>query len=254
VLDELRRRGLIEARIFERRLNRNRPPPQVPKREAKDRTSEIQFILGNCRPTAGTMVDIYFRWRSLEPFDCPDLLYHDCLTDLTRTGGWPAMVAIVRDPLTGELRGLHRTYLRDGGVGKAPIAKPKAMLGPCGGGAVMLRPAGELLAVGEGIENCAAAMQACATLPVWAALTTSGLKALPLPPMPIASRVIILADHDSNGAGQGAARAAAQRWLAEGRRVWIAMPPKPDTDFNDILIGRGRPGHRCRQRTASRVR
>jgi phage/plasmid primase-like uncharacterized protein len=51
-------------------------------------------------------------------------------------------------------------------------------------------------------------------------------------------QVIILADHDSSGAGEHAARVAAQRWLAEGRRVWIAMPPEPGTDFNDVLVGR----------------
>jgi hypothetical protein len=25
------------------------------------------------------------------------------------------------------------------------------------------------------------------------------------------------------------------RWLAEGRRVRIAIPPEPGTDFNDVL-------------------
>ncbi len=94
-----------------------------------------------------------------------------------------------------------------------------------------------MLAIGEGIESCAAAMRACASLPVWAALSTSGLKALPLPPPPIASCVIILADHDSDGAGERAAETAALRWLREGRRVRIAMPPKFG-DFNDVLVGR----------------
>jgi putative DNA primase/helicase len=50
--------------------------------------------------------------------------------------------------------------------------------------------------------------------------------------------VIILADHDRNGAGEHAARVAAKRWVAEGRQVRIAMPPEPGTDFADILVGR----------------
>ena len=49
--------------------------------------------------------------------------------------------------------------------------------------------------------------------------------------------VIILADHDANGTGQRAAQNAAQRWLAEGRHVRIAMPPEPDTDMADVLLG-----------------
>ena len=46
------------------------------------------------------------------------------------------------------------------------------------------------------------------------------------------------ADHDANGTGERAAHDAAARWLAEGRRVRIAMPPEPGADFNDVLIGR----------------
>jgi putative DNA primase/helicase len=39
--------------------------------------------------------------------------------------------------------------------------------------------------------------------------------------------VLIAADHDASGAGERAARIAAARWLAEGRRVRIAIPPEP---------------------------
>jgi predicted DNA-binding transcriptional regulator AlpA len=35
---------------------------------------------------------------------------------------------------------------------------------------------------------------------------------------------------------QRAAHDAAARWLAEGRRVRIALPPEPDTDFADLLV------------------
>ena len=34
------------------------------------------------------------------------------------------------------------------------------------------------------------------------------------------------------------ARAAGQRWLEDGRRVRIALPPTPGTDFADVLAGR----------------
>ena len=66
------------------------------------------------------------------------------------------------------------------------------------------------------------------------------MAALVLPPLPLAATVVILADNDANGAGERAAHTAAQRWLAEGRRVRIAMPPDPGTDFNDVLRGHGR--------------
>jgi putative DNA primase/helicase len=92
----------------------------------------------------------------------------------------------------------------------------------------------EMLLIGEGIETAMAAMTAMA-MPAWAALSTSGMVALALPR--IVREVIILADHDHNGAGQRAAHAAAQRWVQEGRRVRIALPPEPGTDFADVLLG-----------------
>jgi hypothetical protein len=49
--------------------------------------------------------------------------------------------------------------------------------------------------------------------------------------------VIICADNDANGVGQRAAKTAAERFLAEGRRVRIALPPKSGIDFNDLLRG-----------------
>jgi hypothetical protein len=68
------------------------------------------------------------------------------------------------------------------------------------------------------------------------------MASLALPPT--VRTVIILADHDASGAGERAARTAAQRWLAEGRRVQIAMPPEPGTDFDDVLLGRAYAGVR----------
>ena len=145
----------------------------------------------------------------------------------------PAMIARI-DNIDAELSGIHRTFLRLDGSGKADIEPVKAMLGRAAGGAVRLAPAAEMLMVAEGIETALATMQAM-EMPAWAALSTSGMEALALPPM--VRTIIILADNDANGAGQTAARTAAQRWLVEGRRVRIALPPISGTDFADVLAG-----------------
>ena len=89
--------------------------------------------------------------------------------------------------------------------------------------------------VGEGIETSAAAMLALG-MPAWAALSTSGMVALVLPEA--VRQIIILADHDASGAGERAAWTAASRWVAEGRQVRIALPPIPNTDFCDVLLGK----------------
>ena len=129
----------------------------------------------------------------------------------------------------------HRTWLALDGSAKASLDPVRISTGAIGGSAVRLAPAAEMLLIGEGIETCLAAMTATG-LPCWAALSTSGMTALALPL--IVRTVIILADHDANGAGERAAYAAADRWLAEGRGVRVAIPPEPVTDFADVLLGR----------------
>jgi hypothetical protein len=112
------------------------------------------------------------------------------------------MVAAIVD-VTGAFIGVHRTYLRPDGSGKADVQPAKAMLGRCRGGSVRLAAAGEAVLIGEGIETTLAGMIATG-LPGWAALSTSGMKALALPPA--VRRVVLCADHDENGAGERAAR------------------------------------------------
>jgi putative DNA primase/helicase len=106
------------------------------------------------------------------------------------------------------------------------------MLGPCRGGVVRLDDPGDVLMVGEGIETCLAAMQATG-LAAWAALSTSGLRALDLPRD--LRDVIVLADGDDSG--EAAAQDCAWRWKREGRRLRIARPPR-GLDFNDLLMRR----------------
>ncbi len=55
---------------------------------------------------------------------------------------------------------------------------------------------------------------------------------LVLPALPLAAEVVIAADHDE--AGLEAAEKAAALWSSQGRKVWIAQPPEPGTDFNDM--------------------
>jgi hypothetical protein len=142
------------------------------------------------------------------------------------------MIALVTRGADATPIGVHRTFLAPDKSAKAPVEPAKMMLGACHGGAVRLAAAGDLLMVGEGIETCLAAMQASGNA-VWAALSTSGLRTLELPP--IVRKVVVLADGDD--AGEAAACGAALRWTREGRSVRIARPPR-GLDFNDVLLGR----------------
>jgi putative DNA primase/helicase len=231
VLAELRRLGLIGDGT---RDSVRRPVP-LSRNDGDDagrRTALAQAIWKAAKTAHGTPVVDHFAGRGIILPLPLSLRYAPSLRRPDGTRG-PAIVARI-DNIDREVIGISRTWLERDEAGRWN-RRDRAMLGRAGGGAVRLAPAAETLLIGEGIETCLAAMQAMGQ-PAWAALSTSGMVALVLPP--IVRTVIILADHDRNGAGERAARAVAQRWLAEGRRVRIAMPPEPGTDFNDVLVGR----------------
>jgi len=177
----------------------------------------------------GTLVETYLAGRGLHGPLPPTLRFHPKLTHPSG-GVWPAMVAAVTRGVGSRQLAIHRTFLAPDGTQKAPVDPQRMMLGPCRGCAVKLAEAGKVLMVGEGIETSLAAMQARG-LPGWAALSTSGLLALDLPPY--LRDVIVLADGDE--AGKAAARGAALRWKREGRRVRIAYASE-GMDFNDMLL------------------
>jgi hypothetical protein len=242
ILTELRRRRLLA--IDSGGAGAYRPDPnQIERRreaDAADRRRRIalaQDIWRSSYPAMGTSVQIYLRSRgiTIEP---PATLkmcgMHGPYGRHPSGDRRPAMVGLVEHVKNGRV-GVHLTFLAIDGSSKATVEPVRMSYGPIGGGSVRLAPAAETLLVGEGIETCMSAMQAM-TMPAWAALSTSGLKALMLPA--IVRTVIILVDNDANGAGERAARAAAERWRAEGRRVRIAMPAAVGQDFNDLLLGR----------------
>jgi hypothetical protein len=139
------------------------------------------------------------------------------------------MIALVTRGADDAPLAIHRTFLARDGAGKAPVDPQRMMLGPCSGGAVRFGNHTDMVIVGEGIETALSVQQAM-KIPVWAALSTSGLVALDFPQE--VRKIIIAADGDS--AGYKAARGAARKCSTNGRSVAIAQPPR-GLDFNDLL-------------------
>ena len=111
------------------------------------------------------------------------------------------------------------------------------MYGPSG--VVKLWPAGKQLVIGEGLETTLAAAtrltyRDAPLRPAWAMLSNGALTRFPV--IDGVERLILLADHDRNGAGQAAAEDCKRRWQQAGRRVVRLTPDRPDTDFNDIVL------------------
>ena len=235
VLAELRRRGLLgEGGDY-------RPPIISAPRIDGDarRTARALNIWRHTQHGAGTIVENYLASRGIMLDTWPASLRFHLRSPRPKddTGNFvsplPAMVALVEHVERGPVA-VHCTYLRLDGTKADVGGKAKAIFGPVAGGAVRfaMPREGEWLAVCEGLETALSVAVACA-LPAWAALSAGGIKNLVLPAE--ATNVVVCADHDASGTGERAAHDAAARWLAEGRRVRVAMPPEFGADFNDVL-------------------
>ena len=130
--------------------------------------------------------------------------------------------------------GVHRTFFTKKGQRLEESAK--MMLGPCSGGAVRLSETTGPLVVCEGTETGLSLLSGLLSGPhtVWAALSTSGIRGLTLPPNPGA--LIIATDGDEAGMAAGnalATRAKALDWD-------VGLMPAPDgQDWNDVLTAKG---------------
>ena len=192
---------------------------------------EIAYIKQGCIPITGTLGETYLKNRGLDLPDCPDLLFHELLTDYGAKRGRPGIVAVIRDPVTGaETGGIHRTFLADDGSGKAPIEKPKKMLGPSTG-VVMLAPMGSdgTLGTGEGIETSLAGGKIF-DVPAWAALSAGNLRRFQFPRG--LKKLLIFADRGKDGE---AAANELYRRAVEANVEAIIVWPKSDDDFAEDL-------------------
>lgn len=228
------------------------PPPNQPERSISEPDEQLLKFMHNVWDNGsdlqrGDRVDLYLRSRGLKIEHYPTVLrVHSSLKykhDDVDYGFFPAMLAKVESN-DGELVCVHRTYLSPVESGKAAVPKPKKLM-PCAisgatkGAAIRLFPAANRLAVAEGIETALAFSQ-LTNLPSWATISAGGMEAVLLPKE--VEEVIICVDRDLKGRGERSADLLAQRLLAEGRRVFKAIPPgellagSKSKDWLDFLV------------------
>jgi len=182
------------------------------------------------KPLSGTIGEAYLRDRGICAL--PSALRFHPLCPV-RQGRWlrfrPAVIAAV----TGQrgMSALQRIFLAPGGKGLASdIGVPKLSLGRLHDGAVRLSPAGPELGLAEGIETATSAT-ALLGIPVWAALGSSRLHAVGIPPF--VKRLVLLPDNDM--AGHLAAKKAVQAYSRSDLELDIEWPPDGLNDWNDVL-------------------
>ncbi len=212
-------------------------PKAVLTDDERRRIEAARVLWRRARPVAGTIAEIYLKSRGLTLDPPPSLRYlANAKHPITHVSLAALIVGVTRWP-DRRVISIQRTFLRADGQGKASVSEPRMSLAPTTGGAVRLAAVGHELGLCEGVEDALAVLQATG-IPMWACLGKGGLRAVIVPPLPLAAKVTIFADLDPNGGGEAAARELAERLVNDGRRVAIARPPI-GSDFNDTLIAGG---------------
>jgi hypothetical protein len=188
-------------------------------------------------PVPGTIAETYLRGRGMTAdLDFPALGFlANCYyraEGSSEPKPLPALIARVT-ALNGRITGVHRTWLRADGGGKADVPEPRKALGELHGHGVRFGIPSVVLAAGEGIETILALRSVLPRLPSVAALSAAHLGALRLPDG--LKRLYIACDNDR--AGLDAGLALATRAISQGIAARLLVPD--GKDFNDDLKSLG---------------
>lgn len=194
-------------------------------------------LFAMAQPIRGTLAEIYLSGRAITSLSgTAALRFHPrCYykpDEHSPTEIRPALVAAVTD-LAGHQTGAHRTWLAPDGSGKAAVETPRRAMGDLLGHGVRFGTAGEVLAVGEGIETVLSPRQVLPHMPMLAALSAAHLAAVLFPPS--LRRLYVLRDRDP--AGDGARDSLLARAASFGIEA-ISLTPR-EGDFNDDLRRHG---------------
>jgi phage/plasmid primase-like uncharacterized protein len=233
-----------------RLANTPREKRRTPRREKKQRddASRIASALhwwNEAAPIDGTIGIAYLeRERGIvePPPDVHEVLrFHPrCIWGQDVAGQWlyqPCILCLLRDVITDAPTGVHRIALHADGklIGRKALGRKK-------GSAVKLWGDADIttgLVVGEGIETTLAAATRVRhrnTLlqPAWALVDAPNIEGFPVLPGEAIEHLTILADADSNEAGQTAARTCAKRWADGGCDAEVLIPDTLGEDFNNL--------------------
>jgi hypothetical protein len=232
VKDELRARGLLPERDSKWPGGIRKTPRKSWKRPVFDTTASRRAaalkIWEQAKSIDGTLGEEYLRHRGITT-SLPASLRFASLKHHGTGQVFPTMVAGVQ-AADGRLCGIHRTFLKPDGSGKADVKPNKMAFGPIAGGTVRLALAGATVALVEGIEDGLAVQQMTGQA-TWVCLGTSGFQNFQ-PPSSI--RQVILAP-DADKGGDEAIDAAAPRLVEMGIEVRTIRPPE-GRDWCDILM------------------
>lgn len=244
VIDFVKRFYRLEAKEAIQRLTDETLSTQTPcdpKKPVQRRQEDLKWKrdealrLYNAASDDVKLIGAYLRARGIDTHrtgipDClrlaPDLLH------APSGKRFPAMLAPIH-AVNGDFIGVHRTYLRPDGTGKAPVDPAKMVLGGMRAGCIRLAPMAPMMGLAEGIET-ALSVQSATGIPCWSVVSLSNFALVHLPAG--VREPILLGDADCKADVRTMLHDAAHRLksLSAGRKVKVAMAA-PGMDFNDML-------------------
>ena len=197
-------------------------------------SSRAEALWQQCGPIEGTIGATYLEHRhcALPPSD--EVRFHPSAHHWPTKSRRPALIARITDAGSNAPLSLHFTFLAPDGNSKAPVDQPKLLLPGHvkQGGVIRLTDDAEVttgLGIAEGCETALSVM-AAGWRPVWAAIDAGNLGSLEV--LEGIECLTVFADNDA--AGIRAADRVAEKWSTAGREVRICIPPRPESDWNDI--------------------
>jgi hypothetical protein len=211
--------------------------PEVPRSYTEDERARITRAVGIWNEGAdprGTLAERYLNERRKLALP-PDLavtvlrFHAHCPWRNEDTGTTilvPAVIAAFRSIDDDQITGVHRIALKPDGS-----KIDRRMLGIVHRAAIKLDPAGDTLAIGEGIETAMAARE-FGLAPAWALGSVGRISTFPV--IDGVKTLKILGEAGS--ASATAVDLCIPRWRAAGRHVQTVMPDHPFSDLNDELM------------------
>jgi putative DNA primase/helicase len=229
---QTRNEEAADARLTRRAVPPSSPTPSPAPPPRAGLSDDARRLWNACRPIgADSPAAVYLESRGCALPE-NDVRWHPQLRHPCGYVG-PVLMALVTDVHSVEPISLHRTWLAPDGSGKAPIDRPRLLLKGHrkAGGVIRLVEDAEVtlgLAIAEGLETALTTMRAFRHC--WCCIDAGNLAAFPV----LAGIDALTIVEDRDPAGQAAARACADRWLAAAGEVWIWHAPAEGQDFNDI--------------------
>ncbi|MAS09947.1 toprim domain-containing protein [Salinisphaera sp.] len=213
-------------------------------RRGRDPRVRLRQLRDNSKPLDGRdLASRYLKARGVT-WKIRDVRFHEAVSyyhDGEHVGDYPAMLSLVRNA-SGQPVTWHATYL-DGAAkldigDDMPSKKLLRAPGSVRGGAIRLfRAAHTKLGVAEGIETAIAAAHIF-RMPVWAVISTAGMKSF-RPPEHVES-VTFFGDNDINLAGHAAAYAGAFACRNSGLGGHVMIPDNVGDWHNEWVAIRDR--------------